>query len=95
VTDRKWVTKFTDPARRDVRALPRQTALRILRRLADLEADPLGSDTTELVDHPGCRRLRIGDYRVVYRLGGARVIILVVAVAHRADIYQRLRDRTD
>jgi len=88
------VTKFTETARRDVRALPRQTALRILRRLADLEADPLGSDTTELVDHPGYRRLRIGNYRAVYRLDGLQVVIVVVAVAHRADIYQRLRDRT-
>ena len=34
-------------------------------------------------------RYRVGDYRVIARIEGSRVVILVVAVGHRREIYGR------
>jgi mRNA interferase RelE/StbE len=36
----------------------------------------------------GLRRIRVGDYRVVYEINEGNVLILVLHVAHRKDVYQ-------
>jgi mRNA interferase RelE/StbE len=33
-------------------------------------------------------RLRIGDYRVVYAIEGRRLVVLVIRVGHRKEIYR-------
>ena len=43
-------------------------ALRILAKLTELESDPMGFNTTALVSQPDRRRLRVGDYRVIYTI---------------------------
>ena len=37
----------------------------------------------------GIRRLRTGDYRVLYEVEDAALVVLVVRVAHRRDAYRR------
>ena len=36
----------------------------------------------------GYRRLRIGDYRVIYKIDEGRVIVIIVDIDHRKDIYE-------
>ena len=36
----------------------------------------------------GLRRIRIGDYRIVYEVQNEQLVILVVRVAHRRDVYK-------
>jgi mRNA interferase RelE/StbE len=84
-----WNTRFTPSARQDLRAIPQQQALRILTKLAALEASPYGLDTTELAVQPGYRRLRIGPHRAICTLDHTEIIIWVIAVAPRATIYRK------
>ncbi|MDR1264227.1 MAG: type II toxin-antitoxin system RelE/ParE family toxin [Propionibacteriaceae bacterium] len=88
----KWRARFKPSARQDLRALPRHTALRLLSRLTDLEADPYSLGTTELMGAAGYRRLRGGSYRVVYTLDHGELIVWVVSVGHRSTTY---RDQTE
>lgn len=37
----------------------------------------------------GLRRIRVGDYRVVYEIQQGQLIVLVIAVAHRREVYRR------
>lgn len=37
----------------------------------------------------GLRRLRVGDYRVLYEVRDDMLTVLVVRVAHRRDVYRR------
>jgi len=55
----KYRTRFVVSAQAELRRVPRGTALTILRKLAELESDPRGFGTTELVGDRGVRRLRI------------------------------------
>jgi mRNA interferase RelE/StbE len=80
-------TVFRPEARDELRALPRQVAMRILRKLTELEADPLGLSTTALVSRPELRRLRVGDYRVIYTLDKGELIVWVVQVGHRSQVH--------
>jgi mRNA interferase RelE/StbE len=67
------------PAARDeLGRVPRAAALRILRRLLELEKDPYGfiaSEPVRLISKPDRRTLRIGDHRVVYTVEQHDVII--------------------
>jgi mRNA interferase RelE/StbE len=83
----KYRTVFTEDARADLRKFDRHHALTILRKLADLESDPLGFGTTELVTERGTRRLRVGDFRVFYTIVNDQLIIDVIRVSHRSVAY--------
>lgn len=37
----------------------------------------------------GCYRYRVGDYRVVYRIGDEERRVTVLVIAHRSDVYER------
>ncbi|HSL57674.1 MAG TPA: type II toxin-antitoxin system mRNA interferase toxin, RelE/StbE family [Acidimicrobiales bacterium] len=70
--------------------LPRPEQQRI-RAAIDLLADePRPSGCTKLVGEDSVYRVRIGDYRIVYEVIDARLVVHVVRVGHRRDVY---RDR--
>jgi mRNA interferase RelE/StbE len=80
----KFRTVFHPAARDELRKVPRETALRILAKLAELEINPYGYKTTALVSQPDRRRLRVGDYRVIYTVDDAELVVWVVHVRHRS-----------
>ncbi len=68
--------------------MPRDQAQRIRGRLDDLVRDPYSApNVRKLTEHPGFR-LRVGDWRVVYLLDADRVVIQVIRVAHRGEVYR-------
>jgi mRNA interferase RelE/StbE len=62
-------------------------ALRILAKLTELESDPRGFSTMALVSQPDRRRLRVGDYRVIYTIDDGELVVWVVHVGHRSTVY--------
>lgn len=84
----KYSTRFTGSARGELRKLPRSTAVLVLRKLAELEQDPYGFHTTAPVGSPEHRRLRVGDHRVVHTVDGGRLVVLVIRVGHRSEVYR-------
>jgi len=43
-----------------------------------------------LADSPGWRRIRIGDYRVIYDVNDSALVVLVPRVGGRGDMYRAL-----
>lgn len=80
-------TVFRPEARAELRKLPRNVAMSVFRKLTELETDPLGFGTTALVGDPEVRRLRVGDYRVIYTVEESRLVVWVVHVGHRSGVY--------
>ncbi|GAA1446563.1 MULTISPECIES: type II toxin-antitoxin system RelE family toxin [Nocardiopsis] len=80
-------TVFRPEARAELRKLPRNVAMSVFRKLTELETDPLGFGSTALVGAPEVRRLRVGDYRVVYTVERGELIVWVVHVGHRSGVY--------
>jgi mRNA interferase RelE/StbE len=86
-----WTIEFLPDAVKELKKLDRSVARRIIttleERIATLD-DPrtLGSALTG--DHAGYWRWRVGDYRVVARIKDERVVIIVVRVAHRREVYR-------
>ncbi len=68
--------------------MPRSQALRIRGRLDALARDPYHTaNVRQLTAHPGFR-LRVGDWRIVYLLDRDRVVVQVIRIAKRAEVYR-------
>ena len=83
----EYRTVFRAEAQAELRKVPRDMALRILAKLTELESDPTGFNTTALVSQPDRRRLRVGDYRVIYTIDNGELVVWVVHVGHRSTIH--------
>ena len=36
----------------------------------------------------GCRRLRVGDYRVIYKVTKSVITVLIIKIGHRREVYE-------
>ncbi|CAO5152663.1 mRNA interferase RelE/StbE [Frankia sp. AiPs1] len=88
----KYAFHWREPAVRQLRALPQPTALTILRALAMLGDDPRRPDAQikKISGYDDRYRLRVGDYRIIYDISDGRLVVLIVGVGHRREIYRRL-----
>ncbi|WP_117211961.1 type II toxin-antitoxin system RelE family toxin [Allorhizocola rhizosphaerae] len=70
------------------RKLDAKAALMILNSVTDLTADPRPAASTELVGGDGLRRLKAGDYRVIYEISKDDRLVTIWEVGHRREIYR-------
>ena len=76
-------------AERAFLGLPREVQRRLDRRLLALQDDPRPPGTKALAGEAGLYRLRVGDYRIVYEVHDKEILVLVLAIGHRREIYRR------
>ncbi len=53
-----------------------------------LTVDPVNFGKPLRYSLKGYRRLRVGEYRVIYKIDEDRVIVIIVDIDHRKDIYE-------
>lgn len=74
-------------ALKELKRLPRENLNRILRAVEDLAGDPFPSGVKKLVGSEHTYRIRVGDYRVLYDVIGRRLVVEIIRVGHRQDVY--------
>lgn len=86
-----WRIDFTKAADKALRKLDRQTAGRVLDELEEIAKldDPRSRGKALTGNLAGLWRYRVGDYRVVCDIEDGVLVILVVDVAHRREVYRR------
>lgn len=73
----------------DIPALPKRMRELIKRAIeARLVADPVGLGKPLRYSFIGHRRIRVGDYRIVYRVDPPKNAVTIVLIKHRKDVYQ-------
>ncbi|MDQ1030069.1 mRNA interferase RelE/StbE [Streptomyces umbrinus] len=88
----KYAFRFTATAQRQLRTIDRTSAMRILTALTRLGDDPYreDADVKKLAGQEGLYRLRVGDFRIAYQIDNGQLIILVVKMGNRRDVYRTL-----
>ena len=81
--------EVTPAARRDLAALPRDILKRIDVRILALAKDPHSQGAKKLEGGKGFFRIRVGDYRIIYLVERHRLVIVVVRVGHRREVYRK------
>jgi len=85
---RRYDIELTPAAERTLRKLDKPIPRRLVAEIGHLAYDPRPSGVKALAGHPGALRLRVGDYRVVYRVEDKRLLVLVLDLGHRREIYR-------
>jgi mRNA interferase RelE/StbE len=82
-----YTIELSPAAERQLKALPTSLQKRLVQRLLTLETEPRPSGIKKL--DAEIYRLRVGDYRLIYQVQDQALLILVLKVGHRKDIYRR------
>lgn len=76
-------------ATKELRQLPREVVARILRAVEELRHKPFPAGVRKLSGAEHTYRIREGSYRVIYSVYASRLIIEIIRVGHRKDIYKK------
>ena len=87
---RRFEVGYDPRAVKDLKKLDRPVARRIVRAVDGLATDPRPASSRPLVGYPDLRRLRVGDYRVIYTVRDAELVVLALHLAHRGSVYRDL-----
>ena len=72
---------------KELAGLPRKDRRRVVEAVEGLLEEPLAGEPLA-AQWKGLRRLRVGRYRVLYGFDGKELLIAVVRVGHRKDVYR-------
>ncbi len=78
-------------AEKRLRKLPRDVQERIVRRMLLLAEDPFPQGAKKLTGYDDVYRVRVGRYRILYSVSRRRLVIIILKVGQRKDIYRRGR----
>ncbi|MCB2203326.1 type II toxin-antitoxin system mRNA interferase toxin, RelE/StbE family [bacterium] len=77
--------RFRKSVLKDLRSIPSKDVSMLLRAIERLSTDPRPPQSQKLTAREQYR-LRNGQYRILYEIEDARVVIVVVRIAHRKDV---------
>jgi mRNA interferase RelE/StbE len=84
-----YTVQFRRSAEKSLEKLDGRNRARILRNIVALADNPRPPGVKPLSGEDTLWRIRIGDYRVVYEIRDAELLVLVVRVAHRSEVYRK------
>ena len=77
-------------AAKALKEIPKANRKRIVEKIDSLAESPPNPDTTKMKGNNPFHKVRIGDYRIVYEIQEDVLVILVIKIGHRKDIYRNL-----
>ena len=80
--------QFKPLALRQLEKLPRDIQRKLAAKIESLRGDPFASGCKKMAPIPDTWRARVGDYRVVYQVYQKILLVLVLTVGHRKDVYR-------
>jgi mRNA interferase RelE/StbE len=88
----RYTISLTPQAGRQFKKLPRMEQARIRDCIDGLAINPRPHGCEKLQGRDALYRVRVGDFRVIYEIRDAVLVVVVVLLGHRRDIYRELRD---
>lgn len=81
--------RWKNSAVKELRKLPKEIISKVVRAVEELSELPHPPGTRKLVGSEHTYRIRVGDYRIVYTLIGSDLLIEIIRVGHRKDVYNK------
>ena len=82
--------EFTPAADRDFRGLPQDVQRRLRPKIDALAGNPRPPGIETLTGEKDLHRVRVGDYRIVYQIRDEVLLVVLVRIRHRRDVYRKL-----
>jgi len=86
----KYSVEFRPAVLKSIKRLPLKDLRRIRKKIDSLAENLPEPSTTKMKGNNNFHKIRSGDYRIIYEIHNDRLVILVVKIGHRKDIYKKL-----
>lgn len=86
----RYRIEFRPAAERSFLKLPASLRARLRPHIDGLAAEPRPHGAKKLTGSRDRWRIRVGDYRVIYEIHGEVLLVLVLALGHRREVYRTL-----
>ena len=86
----KYRIEFKRSAAKALRKIPKSDQKRIAHKIDSLSANLPDPATTKMKGDNPFHRVRVGDYRIIYEIHEDTLLILVLKIGHRKEVYRRL-----
>ena len=83
-----YTVQFKPLALRQLEKLSRDIQKKLAAKIESLRDDPFPSGCKKMAAVPDTWRVRAGDYRIVYQVQQKILLVLVLMVGHRKDVYR-------
>lgn len=85
-----YAIEFAPRTEKQLAAIPKPIRMRILDRIENLKKNPRPENIEPLHGNDSdLYRIRQGDYRIVYSIQDKRLLVLIVRVVHRKEVYKK------
>ncbi len=88
MTEPLFEIQYEPRAEKELAKLDKPVARRLLDAIDRLAETPNPNNSKLLKGFTGIWRLRVGDYRVIYEIRDSELVILVVEIGHRREVYR-------
>ena len=86
----KYRIEFKRSAAKALRKIPRSDQKRIAVKIDSLSENLPDPAKTKMKGDNPFHRIRVGDYRIIYEIREDILLIVVLKIGHRKDVYRRL-----
>jgi len=83
-----YEVEFTSKSEKQFKKLNKSIQKRLARKIDALSKNPCPNGAKKLSGEEDIYRIRVGDYRIVYGIFDTELLVLVVKIGHRRDIYR-------
>ena len=85
-----YVVRIAPAAKREIKRLSKQNQRRVVAVMQALADNPRPHGYTPVEGFDGLFKVRVGDYRVIFTIEDDELLVVVVRVRHRSDVYRQL-----
>ena len=84
----KYKIEISATAEKQIRKLDKAQQTRVLRAVKSLSLEPRPPGTRKLRGYEDVYRIRVGTHRVLYSIESRRLLVIVLKVGHRRNVYR-------
>ena len=83
-----YSVEISATAEKQLKKISRKDQISVLKRMQELGKEPRPNRSRKLRGIENVYRVRVGSYRILYSIEDKHLIIIILKVGHRRDVYQ-------
>ncbi|MCZ6640024.1 MAG: type II toxin-antitoxin system RelE/ParE family toxin [Gammaproteobacteria bacterium] len=84
----RYDIEISATAEKQIRKIPQKDQIAVIRRIRELATQPRPQGSRKLQGYDDVYRIRVRNYRILYSVEDRRLIIIILKVGHRRDVYR-------
>ncbi|NOQ41547.1 MAG: type II toxin-antitoxin system mRNA interferase toxin, RelE/StbE family [Desulfuromusa sp.] len=86
----QYSVEFRPAVLKELKRFPKRDLVKIKKKIEGFGEKLPAPNTTKMKGNNPFHKIRSGDYRIIYEIHNDRLVILVVKIGHRKDVYKKL-----